>query len=150
MATHDDLGPDDRDGLEDRWKPSIQLNEEQAISVRELDTTAHLPLQHDWLMSEHRVLCLKSALRLERRLWKRRVSPEIRIRSGAGGKKARFCCAIMRSVTRLQCIADNQSNSSITDLDLLFDAHFDSRATMLADNPKVENLTTSDGFLIAD
>jgi hypothetical protein len=50
----------------------------------------------------------------------------------------------------LQCIANNQSNSSITVLDYLFDAHFDSRATMLADNPKVENLTTSDGFLIAD
>jgi hypothetical protein len=47
MPTHDGLGPDDRDGLEDRWKPSIQLDEEQAISVRELDTTAHLPLQHD-------------------------------------------------------------------------------------------------------
>jgi hypothetical protein len=28
---------------------------------------AHLPLQHDQLMSECRVLCLKSALRLERR-----------------------------------------------------------------------------------
>jgi hypothetical protein len=39
-----------------------------------------------------------------------------------------------------QCIADNY----------FFDAHFDSRATMLADNPKVDNLTTSDGFLIAD
>jgi hypothetical protein len=38
MPTHDGLGPDDRDGLEDRWKPSIQLDEEQAISVRELDT----------------------------------------------------------------------------------------------------------------
>jgi hypothetical protein len=33
---------------------------------------------------------------------------------------------------------------------LLFDAHFDSNATTLADNPKVENLTTSDGFLIID
>jgi hypothetical protein len=30
------------------------------------------------------------------------------------------------------------------------DAHFDSSATMLADNPNVENFTTSDGFLIID
>src|SRR3979409_581477 len=29
------LGPDDRDGLEDREKPSIQLDEEQAIGVRQ-------------------------------------------------------------------------------------------------------------------
>jgi hypothetical protein len=59
--------PDDRDGLEDRWKPSIQQDQEQAISVRELGTTAHPPLQHNQLMTERRVLGLKSALRLERR-----------------------------------------------------------------------------------
>jgi hypothetical protein len=47
--------------------PSIQLDQEQAIAVRELDATAHPPLQHDQLMSEHRILSLKSALRLERR-----------------------------------------------------------------------------------
>jgi hypothetical protein len=43
---------------------SIQLNQEQAIPVRELDATAHPPPQHDQLMSERCVLCLKSALRL--------------------------------------------------------------------------------------
>ena len=67
MPTHQGLGPDDRDGLEDRWKPSIQLDQEQAISVRELDTTANPPLQHNQLISERSVLCLKSTLRLERR-----------------------------------------------------------------------------------
>ena len=67
MPTHEGLGADDRDGLEDRRKPSIQLDQEQAIAVRELDATAHPPLQHDQLMSEHRILSLKSALRLERR-----------------------------------------------------------------------------------
>ena len=36
-----------------------------AIPVREVDTTTRFPLQHDQLMSERRVLCLKSALRLE-------------------------------------------------------------------------------------
>ena len=40
MPTHDGLGPDVRDALEDRWEPSIQLGEEQAISVREPDATA--------------------------------------------------------------------------------------------------------------
>ena len=67
MPTHEGLGADDRDGLEDRWKPSIQLDQEQAIPVREVDTTTHLPLHYDQLMSERTVLCLKSALRLERR-----------------------------------------------------------------------------------
>ena len=65
MPTYESLGPDDRDGPEDRWEPSIQLDQEHAIPVRELDTTAHLPAQHDQLTSERRVLCLKSALRLE-------------------------------------------------------------------------------------
>src|SRR6478736_3575720 len=36
-------------------------------SVRELDTTANPPLQHNLLISERSVLCLKSTLRLERR-----------------------------------------------------------------------------------
>jgi hypothetical protein len=63
MPTHEGLGPDDRDGLEDRWKPSIQLDEEQTITIREPDTAAHLPpLQYDQLMSERSVLCLKSGL----------------------------------------------------------------------------------------
>jgi len=67
MPTHERLGPDDRDGLEHRWKLAIQHDKGQAIPIRELDATAYPPLQHDHLMSERRVLCLKSALRLERR-----------------------------------------------------------------------------------
>jgi len=39
----------------------------QAIPVREVDKTKSLPLQHDRLMLERRVLCLTLALRLERR-----------------------------------------------------------------------------------
>src|SRR3977135_1838054 len=61
------LGPDDRDRLQDRWKPSIQLDQEQPIPIRELDTTTQPPLQHNQLMSERGGLCLKSAPRLERR-----------------------------------------------------------------------------------
>jgi hypothetical protein len=67
MPTDQGLGTDDRDGLQDRGKPSIHLDEEQAIAVRQPDATAHFTPQHDQLMSERRVLCLKSALRLERR-----------------------------------------------------------------------------------
>src|SRR6266404_977275 len=67
MPTYEGLGPDDRDCLEDRWEPSIQHDQEQAMPIRELDATAHPPPQHNQLMPECRVLCLKSALRLERR-----------------------------------------------------------------------------------
>ena len=57
---------------------------------------------------------------------------EIRLRFGCGGQKSKVLLRV-------------SSNHRFG-----FTAHFDSRATMLADNPKVENLTTSDGFLIAD
>src|SRR6266851_2372007 len=40
MPTHEGLRSDDRDGLEDRWKPSIQVDQEQAIPIREVDATA--------------------------------------------------------------------------------------------------------------
>ena len=46
---------------------TIQLQEEQAITVRELDPTADLALKHDQLTSERSVLSLKSADRPERR-----------------------------------------------------------------------------------
>src|SRR5438876_7811902 len=51
VPAHQGLRPDDRDGLEDRWKPSIQHDQEQAIPIRKLDATAHPPLQHNQLMS---------------------------------------------------------------------------------------------------
>src|SRR5436309_8971815 len=67
MPTHEGLGPNDRDSLQDRWKPSIQLDQEQAIPICELDATPYPALQHNQLMTQRRVLGLKSALRLERR-----------------------------------------------------------------------------------
>jgi hypothetical protein len=67
VPSHEGLGADNRDGLENRWKPPIQLDEEQTITVREPDAATHLPPQYDQLMSERGVLPLKSALRLERR-----------------------------------------------------------------------------------
>jgi hypothetical protein len=42
MPAHQGLGPDDQHGLEDRRTPTIKLDEEHAIAVRELDATAHL------------------------------------------------------------------------------------------------------------
>jgi hypothetical protein len=67
MPTHQGLWSDDSDGPEDRWEPSIQQDQEQAIPICELDATPHPALQHNQLMTERRVLGLKSALRLERR-----------------------------------------------------------------------------------
>jgi hypothetical protein len=50
------------------FRPQQELSlSHQAIPIRELDATANPPLQHNQLMSECRVLRLKSALRLERR-----------------------------------------------------------------------------------
>ena len=54
------------DGLRTDGNQRYSRIKNQAISVRELDTTAHPP-QHKILMSERRVLRLTSALRLERR-----------------------------------------------------------------------------------
>jgi hypothetical protein len=67
MPSHQRLGPDTRHDLHDGWKPPIQLEEEQAIAVRELDPTTHLALKHNQLTSERGILCLKSADRFERR-----------------------------------------------------------------------------------
>ena len=66
MPSHQRLGPDGRHRLHDRWKPPIQLQEEQAIAVRELDPTAHLALKHNQLTSERGILSLKPADRPER------------------------------------------------------------------------------------
>src|ERR1700730_2993892 len=62
MPAHQSLRSDDHDGPEDRWEPSIQLDQEQAIPIRELNAAARPPLQHNQLMSERRVLCRKSVL----------------------------------------------------------------------------------------
>jgi hypothetical protein len=62
VPSHEGLGADNRDGLEDRWKPSIQLDQEQAIPIREVNATTHLPPQYDQLMSERGIFCLKPAL----------------------------------------------------------------------------------------
>jgi hypothetical protein len=62
MPSHQRLGPDGRHCLHDRWKPPIQLEEEQAITVRELDPTSHLALKHNQLTSQRGILSLKPAV----------------------------------------------------------------------------------------
>src|SRR5258708_30410818 len=65
MPTHEGLGPDDREDLQDRRKPAIKENKEPAIIVREPDATRQPTLQDNQLMSKHRVLSFKPQLRLE-------------------------------------------------------------------------------------
>jgi hypothetical protein len=65
MPAYECLRLDDRDDLQNRQKPSIQLDQEPAVIVRQPDPAMHLAPQNDQLMSEHSILSLKSALRLE-------------------------------------------------------------------------------------
>ena len=62
MPSHECFGLDDRDGVKNRGKPSIQLHEEPAVTVRKLDTVAQLAPQHDQLLSERRMLGFKPVL----------------------------------------------------------------------------------------
>src|SRR5260370_29962691 len=66
MPPHQRFRLNNRNDLEDRWKPSIHLYEEPAVDVGRLSSTPHPARQDDQLMSEHRILRLKPALRLER------------------------------------------------------------------------------------
>ena len=50
---------DDREDLQDRRNPAVQLDKEPAIIVREPDATKRPAPQDIQLMSKHRVLGLK-------------------------------------------------------------------------------------------
>jgi hypothetical protein len=65
MPTDEGLGTDDRDDLQDRRTPSIQLDKKQAIAVRKPDAPVHHAAQHNHLVSERGILGFKLALRLE-------------------------------------------------------------------------------------
>jgi hypothetical protein len=67
MPPHEGLRTDDREDLQDRRKPSIQLDKEPAIVIRQPNPTMNFTPQNDQLMSERRILCLKPTLRLEGR-----------------------------------------------------------------------------------
>jgi hypothetical protein len=61
------LGTNDRKQLQDRREPSIKLDKESAIVVREPGPALHLSPQNDQLMSKYRILRFKPDPRLERR-----------------------------------------------------------------------------------
>src|ERR1700736_6178806 len=65
MPPHQRLRLDNRYDLQDRWKPSIHLDEEPAVVVGRLSSTPHPAPQDDQLMPEHRILRFKPQLRLE-------------------------------------------------------------------------------------
>jgi hypothetical protein len=65
MPTHQRFRLDNPYGLQDRRKPSIHLEEEPVIVIREPGPAGHLAPQYDQLMSECTILSLKPALRLE-------------------------------------------------------------------------------------
>ena len=52
MPTDKCLGTDDRDQIQDRWRRSIELDEEQAIIVGEPDPPTDLTPQHSQLLSK--------------------------------------------------------------------------------------------------
>jgi len=61
-ASAERLGPDDRDGVQNRRKPAIELDEEQAIIVGQLDAAAYFALQCNHLLPEREILGRKLAL----------------------------------------------------------------------------------------
>jgi hypothetical protein len=67
MPAQQRLGPDDRDGVQNRRKPAIELDEEQAITVGQLDAAAYFALHDHQLMPEGGILRLKPTSRPERR-----------------------------------------------------------------------------------
>src|SRR5262249_23579016 len=97
MPTDEGLGTDDRDNLQDRWKPSIQLDEEQAIIVREPDPPTDLTAQHSQLPSEGCILCCKAPLRLK---WRDQdVKDKIQQRDHRAPTRQRGGCAPWAFVT---------------------------------------------------
>jgi hypothetical protein len=65
VPTHECLGLDDCEDLQDFWKPAVQLDKEPAIMVREPDATMQPAPQDNQLMSKRRILSFKPQLRLE-------------------------------------------------------------------------------------
>ena len=59
MPTHERLGLDDREDLQDRRNPAVELDKEPAIIVRKPDATREPTLQDHYLMSKYRVLSFK-------------------------------------------------------------------------------------------
>ena len=67
MPPHQRFRSDNRNDRQDRRKTSIHLDEEPAVVICEPSPAFQLTPRDDQLMSEHHILRLKPALRLERR-----------------------------------------------------------------------------------
>ena len=65
MPTNERLWTDDRDDLQNRRKPSIQLDKEHAIAVRKPHAPMHYPAQHNHLVPERSIFGFKLARRLK-------------------------------------------------------------------------------------
>src|ERR1700694_4302308 len=59
VPTHECLGPDDCENLQDRRKPAIELDQEPAVIVRKPDAAMQPTSQDNQLMSKHRILSSK-------------------------------------------------------------------------------------------
>src|SRR5262245_38348486 len=53
---------DKRDGVQDRWEPAVELEEDPAITVGQLDAAAYFPLQHNDVLPKRGILERKLAL----------------------------------------------------------------------------------------
>jgi hypothetical protein len=65
MPTHERLRLNDRKNIQDRRKPSIQLDEEPAIAIRQPDLATQVAPQYDQLVAEHHILSFKPAPRFK-------------------------------------------------------------------------------------
>jgi hypothetical protein len=72
MPPHERLRLNDRDDIQNRRKPSIQLDKKPAVVVCQPDPALHFTPQNHQLMSERRVLRFEPALRLEWRSQERK------------------------------------------------------------------------------
>jgi hypothetical protein len=68
MPSHQRLGPDDSENLQDRRKPAIHLDKKPEVNVGQAHPSLRLTPRNDQLMSERRILWLKPDLRIE---WRR-------------------------------------------------------------------------------
>src|SRR3982074_1319803 len=78
MPTYQRFGSNNHESRKDRRKPTIELNEEPAVVVRETSPALQLTPQDHQLMSERGILSLKPDLRLEQRSQDGRNKPDQR------------------------------------------------------------------------
>jgi hypothetical protein len=67
MPTHYGLELNNREDIEDRWEPSIQLHKEATVAICQPGAAPSLAPQNDQLLSQRRILSFKPAFRLQER-----------------------------------------------------------------------------------